>query len=186
MYIESETFEHIQTLSKGEYENCIFKNCDFSEANLSDCKFIDCTFAGCNLSMTKVDRSAFQDVVFSECKLLGLRFDTANAFGFSVSFTSCQLNHASFFRLKLRKVRFSNCQMEGADLGECDLTEALFDRCELQNAIFDNTILEKADLRTATGFSIDPEKNKLKKARFAQSGLAGLLDKHQIQVDRSL
>ncbi|MCY1548167.1 hypothetical protein D9M68_842610 [compost metagenome] len=76
--------------------------------------------------------------------------------------------------------------MEGVDLGECDLTEALFDRCDLQNAIFDNTLLEKADLRTASGFSIDPERNKLKKAKFAQSGLAGLLYKYQIQVDKGL
>ncbi len=136
--------------------------------------------------MSKIDRSAFQDVVFSECKLLGLRFDTANGFGLSVSFTACQLNHASFFRLKLRKTRFIQCHMEGVDLGECDLAEALFDRCELQHAIFDNTILEKADLRTASGFSIDPERNKLKKAKFAQSGLMGLLEKYQVQVDRSV
>jgi fluoroquinolone resistance protein len=186
MYFDSKTFDHSSVLSKGDYENCVFRNCDFSEGNLSGIKFIDCVFERCNLSMAKSDAAAFQDVKFRESKMLGLRFDTINVFGLALSFEECQLNHSSFFRLKLRKIRFRNCNLEGVDFGECDLTEAIFDNSNLLQAIFDNTLLEKADFRTAQNFSIDPERNKLKKARFAQSNIGGLLDKYQIQIDRLL
>lgn len=186
MYFESQVFEGAGTLQRGEYENCTFINCELSESDFTALKFIDCTFEGCNLSMIKLAGTAFQDVTFKDSKMLGIRFDTASGFGLSFSFENCRLDHSSFFRLKLRKTRFRNCEMEGVDFGEADLTEALFENTKLVQAIFDNTTLEKADLRTASGFSIDPERNTLKKAKFAQSGLAGLLDKFQIQVDRSL
>lgn len=186
MYFESKVFEGLTELERGEYERCSFMGCDFSESNIAGIKFIDCTFERCNLSMAKCDGVAFQDVAFKDSKMLGLRFDTLSAFGLSVAFDSCQLNHSSFFRLKLRKTKFKNCQMEGVDFGEADLTEAVFDNCNLIQAIFDNTNLEKTDFRTAQNISMDPERNKLKKARFAQSNIAGLLDKYQIQVDRNL
>lgn len=186
MYFESQVFEGSTGLQRGEYENCTFVNCDLSESDFNGFKFIDCSFEGCNLSMIKPTHAAFQEVTFKDSKMLGIRFDTASGFGLSFSFENCRLDHSSFFRLKLRKVRFRNCDMEGVDFGEADLTEALFESTKLVQAIFDNTILEKADLRTASGFSIDPERNKLKKARFSQTNIAGLLDKYQIQVDKSL
>ena len=66
---------------------------------------------------------------------------------------------------------------------EADLTEAVFKDCDLSGAIFDYTVLEKADLRTAQHYSIDPENNRLKKARFSIFGIAGLLDKYDIDIE---
>ncbi len=173
-------------MQRGEYENCTFVNCDLTEGDFTGFKFIDCVFEGCNLSMIKPAATAFQEVKFKDSKMLGIRFDIANGFGLAFSFENCRLDHSSFFRLRLRKTKFRNCDMEGVDFGEADLSEAVFENTNLRQAIFDNSVLEKADFRTASGFSIDPERNRLKKARFAQSGLAGLLDKYQIQVDKSL
>lgn len=186
MYFESRVFELVNTLERGEYERCTFVSCELGESNLSGVKFIDCTFERCNLSMAKLDGATFQDAVFKDSKMLGLRFDTINPFGLAVQFEACQLNHSSFFRLKLRKTKFKNCQMEGVDFGECDLTDAVFDNSNLLQAVFDSSILEKSDFRTAYNVSLDPERNKLKKARFAQSNIGGLLDKYQIQIDRLL
>lgn len=176
-----EQFEKCK-VEREEYENCTFRQCDLAESNLSGAKFIDCVFLSCNLSLCKLDGATFQDVRFEDCKLLGLRFDTASAFGFSISAQNCQLQHASFFRAKLRKVKFDHCQLQGVDFGEADLTEATFGHCDLRDAIFDRSVLEKADFRTAYGFSIDPEKNKMKKARFSVQNLAGLLDKYGLQL----
>ena len=173
-------------MARGEYENCRFTGCELSEADFTGLKFIDCSFESCNLSMIKPAGTAFQEVTFTDCKMLGIRFDTASNFGLAFSFENCRLDHSSFFRLKLRKTKFRNCDMEGVDFGEADLTEALFENARLVQAIFDNTTLEKADLRTASGFSIDPERNKLKKARFSQANIAGLLDKYQVRVEGSL
>jgi len=50
-------------------------------------------------------------------------------------------------------------------------------------AAFENTILEKADFRTSFNYSIDPEKNRIRKARFSLAGISGLLDKYDIEID---
>jgi fluoroquinolone resistance protein len=60
----------------------------------------------------------------------------------------------------------------------------VFDNCDLSKASFDNTILEKADFRTAFNYSINPESNKIKKAKFSVSGIAGLLDKYDIHIEQ--
>jgi len=39
------------------------------------------------------------------------------------------------------------------------------------------------DFRTSVNYSLDPERNRIKKARFSLSGIAGLLDKYDIEID---
>ena len=120
-YILNKTFERSETLTKGEYENCTFNSCNFSDANFSDYKFIDCTFNDCNLSLSKINNTAFRDVKFKDCKMLGLRFDTCNAFGISFSFDGCQLNHSSFYKMKIKKTVFKSSQLHEVDFAEADL-----------------------------------------------------------------
>lgn len=115
--------------------------------------------------------------------MLGLRFDNCNEFGLSFSFEGCQLIHSSFYKTGLKKTIFRDCQLQEIDFSEADLTSALFDNCNLQHATFDSTILEKADLRTSFNFSIDPELNRIKKAKFSLSGITGLLDKYEIEIE---
>jgi uncharacterized protein YjbI with pentapeptide repeats len=117
--------------------------------------------------------------------MLGLRFDTCNDFGLSFSFDSCQLNHSSFFKTKIKKTVFKNSQLQETDFAEADLTSAMFDNCNLERANFDQTILEKSDFRTSYNYSIDPERNRVKKAKFSILGIAGLLDKYDIDIDHS-
>jgi len=80
-------------------------------------------------------------------------------------------------------MRFSNVTLVEADFTQSDLTDATFDQCELAGATFDNTILEKADLRTSFNYSLDPEKNKIKKAKFSLPAVTGLLHKYDIEID---
>jgi uncharacterized protein YjbI with pentapeptide repeats len=69
------------------------------------------------------------------------------------------------------------------DFTEADLTAAKFENCDLQRTIFANTILEKSDFRTAFNYSIDPEINRIKKAKFSLPGVLGLLAKYAIEID---
>jgi uncharacterized protein YjbI with pentapeptide repeats len=73
--------------------------------------------------------------------------------------------------------------MHEVDFSNCDLSAALFQNCDLRSAVFDKTILEKADLRGAFNFSINPENNKIKKAKFSREGALGLLDKYNIEIE---
>jgi uncharacterized protein YjbI with pentapeptide repeats len=79
---------------------------------------------------------------------------------------------------------FRNTQLHETDFTECDLTSSVFDSCDLAGATFDNSILEKADFSSAFNFSINPELNRIKKAKFALSGVLGLLNKYDIVIEK--
>jgi uncharacterized protein YjbI with pentapeptide repeats len=69
------------------------------------------------------------------------------------------------------------------DFTGADLSGAIFTDCDLAKSVFMNTNLEQADLRSAINFSIDPESNRIKKARFSMTGLIGLLRKYEINYE---
>mgnify|MGYP003117681470 CR=1 FL=1 len=169
-------------LPKGEYELCTFTSCDFSNSELSKIKFIECEFVGCNLSSVNIFGASFQEVKFMDCKMLGLRFDLCDSFGLAIDFSNCQLDHSSYYRVKLTNSRFLNCTLKDIDLSEADLTKVLVDKCDLSGAIFDRTNLEKADFSSAFNYSIDPENNKIKAASFSLPAITGLLDKYQLKI----
>lgn len=185
-YIENQLFEKIdftlEPILKGDYEQCKFVNCNFSNSDLSQRNFTNCEFKGCNLSMAKLNKTVISDVVFKDCKLVGLVFENCNEFLFSFTIENCSLNISSFYKLNLKKTIFKNSNLQEVDFTESNLTSAIFDHCDLMRTTFKNTILEKADLRTAYNYSIDPEINRIKKAKFSTIGIVGLLDKYDIDV----
>ncbi len=186
-YITDKKFEKTDftqsPLAKGEYESCTFSNCNFSSTGLADINFTECKFTGCNLSMVKLAKTVLRDTSFLDCKLLGVVFDNCNEYLFSLNFENCVLNLSSFYKLNLKKARFKNCSLQEVDFTESDLSNAIFDNCDLTRAIFKSTILERADLRSAHNYSIDPEINSLKKTKFSKEGIIGLLDKYDIEVE---
>ncbi len=173
---------HDAALQPGEYENCLFQELDLVNMDLSNFKFIDCNFEGCNLSLTRLSKAALQEVHFKDCKMMGFRLDQCNDFGLAVSFENCLLQNASFYKKKLSRTRFQNCQLQEADFSECDLSHAVFVDCDLNLATFAATNLEKADLRSASRFNIDPEQNRLKQAKFSWPAVAGLLHKYDVDL----
>jgi fluoroquinolone resistance protein len=187
LIIEDQTFEAKNylhdILKKAEYENCLFKDCNFSETDLSDIVFSGCRFENCNFSMADLNNTSLKDIQFTNCKLLGLRFSDCNDFLLEMTFDSCALNLASFFKLDLKGISFKNCMLNEADFVETNLQDSIFEQCDLQEAIFEKTNLHKADLRTAYNFSIDPELNRIDQAQFSLGGLPGLLEKYNIQVE---
>jgi fluoroquinolone resistance protein len=186
-YFEDQQFESIdyilKPLASGVYEGCSFINCNFADTDLSKTQFIDCNFRNCNLSMVKVIDTSFNGVGFEGCKMLGINFETCNRSLFKPVFANCVLNYSSFFQCNLKKSRFPKCVFQETDFTEADLTETVFADCDLLNAKFDRTILDKADLRSAINYSINPEINKIKKAKFSFPAVTGLLDKYDIIIE---
>ncbi|MFL0162454.1 pentapeptide repeat-containing protein [Aquirufa salirivi] len=182
-----QTFEKknytLEGLPKGEYEACIFKQCEFAQLDLSEYSFIDCQFQDCNLSLVKMGNTKWQNVAFFNCRLQGLHFEYANPFLFEVHFDHCFLNLSSFYQRQMKKAKFKHCSLHEVDFSNANLSEALFDDCDLLNAQFDQTNLEKADFRTAYHFEISPQINRMKKAKFSKSNLAGLLTSFGIIID---
>lgn len=52
----------------------------------------------------------------------------------------------------------------------------------LEKTVFIDTILHKTDFYTSYGYTIDLEKNKVKKALFSTDGLKGLLEKYDLVI----
>jgi len=115
--------------------------------------------------------------------MLGLQFNKCNEFAFFIEVDKCQLNHSSFFKRKLSKIAFNKTKLQEVDFTECNLSSAVFNDCDLQNAIFKNTNLQNADFRSSTNFTIDPENNKIKGAKFTLDTVVGLLTKYNIKIE---
>ena len=170
-------------LRQKEVKECIFRKCNFSKADLSHSNFVECRFEDCDLSMATMANTALKDVEFVECKMVGIRFELCNPFLLQVGFSNCQMTLCSFYELPLGGTLFKDCQLHEAEFTSTVLSKAIFDDCDLTKAVFEDTNMEKADLRSASNFSIDAERNRLKGARFSLDGLPGLLSKHQIKVE---
>lgn len=110
-YICDKEFDKINLLEKGEYENCRFVNCNFAEADFSEFMFVNCHFTSSNLSLVKTMKTAFQNVIFKDCKMLGLHFESCNPFALSIGFYNSLLNHSSFYQMKIKKTIFKDSQL---------------------------------------------------------------------------
>jgi len=168
--IDNQIFEKTDSLTQGEYENCTFKRCSFSKQDFSNYSFLECTFEHCDLSSVQVKNTSFKDVDFLHCKLLGVNFSETNPFLLTLHFEYCMLSYASFYQLKLTKMEMKHCLLEEVDFAESDLTRANFIQCNFRGALFDQTNLEKADLSTSTNYTLDPETNRIRRAKFSKQG----------------
>lgn len=170
-------------LQQGKYSDCIFKNCSFVGVDLSLFAFVDCQFQGCLFSTTKLDQTAFREVKFIDCKLLGLHFDDCNDFLFAVGFENCDLSMSTFLQGKLKGTKFKGCNLYEVDFSEADLSEAVFDQSDLQRAVFKQCNLEKADFRKAINYHINPELNRIRKAKFSAPEVLSLLQHYDIVIE---
>lgn len=169
-------------LKTGEYDNCVFIDCNFSNTHLSNCTFLECSFTDCNLTNVKFGGTTFNDVTFENCKLLGADFSVCNNFMLQLRFRESVLDLAIFAGLNLANTHFNACPLKEADFTETILTGARFNSCDLSRATFENADLEKVDFSTAYNFTIDPEQNKMKGAKFSKETIAGLLGKYNINI----
>jgi fluoroquinolone resistance protein len=165
-----------------EFENCTFTNCDFSGSSFANSRFTDCTFIGCNMAMVKLGHATINNIVFKECKLTGVNFSECEGFLFTVFFENCILDYASFAKMKMPKTNFIKSSLKGADFSNAILINAVFDTTDLERAVFNYSNLTSADFSTAYNFDIDPAFTIIKKAKFSQYGLQGLLTKYNLQV----
>lgn len=179
--IKSENFSK-KSLENRVFNSCSFISCDFSESILCNVKFCACVFTNCNLSLPKLDGCRFQDVQFIDCKIVGAEFFKCEKTFFSASFKNCLLHYCNFSDLnmkgthfngsKILEAHFTSTILNGADFTDTDLTGTLFHNCDLC----------KADFSSARRYNIDPQTNKIKKAKFSLPEAVGLLQGFDITI----
>lgn len=165
-----------------DFERCSFYDCDFSDANFLGVAFIDCSFYGCNFANAKINYVGLRDVHFANCNFTNVNFAMCDTLLFKFSFTGCILDYSKFYTLKMPNTVFTDCSIIAADFMAADITAVLFDNCNLHKSVFIDTIANKADFSNSYNFTIDPEKNKLKKAIFSTENLKGLLYRHDLVI----
>ncbi|MCB4234470.1 pentapeptide repeat-containing protein [Kaistella anthropi] len=159
-----------------------FRELHFYESRLSGISFSNCEFNDCDLSLIIIEKTAFRDVHFNNCKIIGVDFEPANDFGLRFHFKNCNLTHSIFFNKDLRKTVFDHCILHETDFTQANLMESSFKHSDLSGSFFDQTHLEKADFTEALNFRIIPENNFLQKAKFSQHHLSGLLSHLGIEI----
>lgn len=169
-------------ISYKDYERCTFADCDFSACDFTGVAFIDCTFTRCNFNEAKINYVGLRNVFFDGCNFTGVNFAMVDALLMAIEFKGCKLDYTKFYTLKLKGTVFTGCSLIAADFMSADLTEAVFDDCNLHKAVFHDTVALRADFTTSYNYAMDPERNKLRRARFSKEGLKGLLEKHEIVV----
>lgn len=187
IYHEQKEFKNIdyseKSLRNREFVKCTFISCNFTNSDLRDNNFEDCVFENCNFSMTLIGNVGLSNVHFNNCKIMGVDFTKCSKFMFSFKFNNCMLDYSTFFGTKLKGTSFLKCSLREVDFSESNLIAASFQECDLMAARFSSTVLEKADFRNARNFSIDPEFNKIKNAKFSAHQLEGLLHKYKLDIE---
>ena len=114
--------------------------------------------------------------------MMGIAFEYCEDFLFEVKFNDCVLDFSSFANKKMQKTKFIKCSMQDVNFAGTNLLKAVFDDVNLNGALFDKTNLSEADLSKAYNFSIDPELNSIRKAKFSLKDAGGLLEKYNLKL----
>lgn len=172
-----------QSLDGRTFNDCVFENCTFINGSWRMAQFHDCSFRCCNLNFVKLEGALLQDVLFQECKLVGIEFYKCSKTFLSIriqqgvllncNFSEMDLRKTSFKQSQLRECFFKNTNLSGADFGETDLEGSLFHQCTL----------DKADFRTAKNYTINLQLNSAKKARFSYPEVMRLLTFFDIAIE---
>lgn len=179
----NQTFNNVTcselSLTGNVFDSCEFVSCDFSNAVFKSCEFIDCSFDKCNLNSLSVSNSKFSDVVFTECKMLGVDWTKAYwrdlALGSLLKFNQCMINSSSFYGLSQTEIAIKACRAHDVDFREADFTKANFQDTDLSNSLFSNTNLTGAKFAGAINYDININRNKVENASFSRYEAVRLL-----------
>ena len=134
--------------------------------------------------MAKTPNCVFVSAQFKQSILVGIDWTQAAWSGMDQSllsvdeppkFEGCVLNHSTFIGLDLNEFQCKDCQALDVDFREANLAKADFSGTDLTKTIFQKTNLSHADFSRARNYHIQPQKNTIKKAKFAMPEAIALL-----------
>jgi fluoroquinolone resistance protein len=165
------------------FVDCTFSSSHFREMAATGTIFRSCVFKTCEFVLVKLHNATLSDVAFESCKIMGINFSECSPAGFSSAFRHCTISNVVFDGLALKRTKIIGCRLTDCDLLSCDFREADFSETEFQRVAVNNCNLEKADLRTARGYAIDPAANKVRGARFSLPEAQSFLPFLGIRID---
>lgn len=183
------TFEKIrfsENIVSMRFFDCEFHHCDFSKMSLQKCHFTDCNFIECNLSLLKVTLSAFINVAFDQCKMIGINWTAARWPQFKlnspISFYHCNISDSSFYELGLSHLVLESCKAHHVDFRSADLSHSNMAYSDFTGASFGGTDLTAADFLGSENYAINLLENKVKGAKFSLPDALNLLDPLGVKI----
>ncbi len=186
-YFEEKTFEKITAdniFSKGQNQflGCTFKSIDFSNSSFRNQSFSESIFHNCNLSNIETISSAFRDIRFENCKMVGINWSSSNSFDRIIIIDSV-INYSVFQNLKLKHFECIDSTANEVDFSEADLGSSNFSNTNLRQTSFHNCNLTKANFKGATEYAINPNFTRITKAQFDLPEAVALLEAFDIKLD---
>jgi fluoroquinolone resistance protein len=180
---EDQTFKSLssKSLKKSTFTDIIFESCHFIESDWQQARFIGCRFKNCNLSLVKLHACRLQDIVFEECKIVGLDFFKCEK-TLHLSFNKCIMQTCNFTDLKLKGTSFAGSKIKEVYFTHTDLSETNFTDTDLLGTIFHQCNLTKSDFRNAKNYLIDLQTNNAQKAQFSFPEAINLLQSFDITI----
>lgn len=184
------------------YEGEIFSSQDFSETSLAEFSFFDCRFEhcvfinslwnktkfnasqfkNCNISFVKAEGCFLQDVLFDQCKIVGVEFFKCDKTFFAINIKESVVSTCNFSDLTMKRASFHKSQIKDCFFINTQLVEADFTNTDLQGTVFHKSNLNKSDFSGAINYSINLQSNTVKNAKFSYPEVMGLLKSFDIII----
>lgn len=164
-----------------EFYLCNFEKSNFYKTNFINCRFEECKFINCDLSLIKINQSEFINISFEECKMLGINWTEAKNIT-RLNFLKSKLNHSSFYGMKLKDLIIEDCISQEVDFVNAVIQKAILCNTDLTDSKFNNTDLSGVDLSNAKNYNINPNYNKIMKAKFTIPDVLNLLQGFDIII----
>lgn len=100
------------------FVSCQFSDCDFTGLDLSKGQFLQSTFIRCQWVETKVVGSRFQEVLFTESKIMGVDFSLVDPKFLSLGFLESILMGCNFSGLSIARARFHKSKVNDYHFSE--------------------------------------------------------------------
>jgi fluoroquinolone resistance protein len=153
---DQEIAELLKQNESGELSGFSFSEINFTDFSLRAALIIESRFIRCNLANLDLTNANFRSVKFEACNLMGINWTKLKRIS-ELTFYSCKLDYGSFQSLQLRSSSFIDCSLKEADFSDADISKVDFSNSQLAGTSFARANLEKADLRTAKNYFIDPK-----------------------------
>jgi uncharacterized protein YjbI with pentapeptide repeats len=113
---------------------------------------------------------------------MGIGFYKCDKTFFSANFKNCQINYCNFSDLNMKSSSFDGSKLKENDFTNTVLKGADFKNVDLSGTVFHNCDLSNADFSSAVQYDINPNTNKIKKAKFSLPEATGLLQAFDITI----
>lgn len=168
-------------LKDTEFTDCSFDKMNFEKTAFKYVRFENCTFSNCNLSLIKITACRFIDCRFTACKMIGINWQEAEA-PVEIMMEGCKLDYSIFYGLDLRRIEIRDSFATEVNFENADLSKGKFNGTDFSLSKFKNSNLSFSDFREATNYDINPEFNRIKKAKFSMPEAMTLLQCFDIEI----